>query len=91
MIPRLVESGFLLCNMLTNYIVILKADGCILWVQATSWKLEEAIQLFYVGNESGVAASSSHFPPLKNERPDVDESLEYVKRKLLLICSLLLP
>ena len=31
--------------------------------QATSWKLEDAIQLFYVGNEGGAVASASHPPP----------------------------
>lgn len=64
--------------MISNFLEIAvgqTADTARQFLQATSWKLEEAIQLFYVGNESGVAASSSHFPPLKNERPDVDESL----------------
>ena len=31
--------------------------------QATGWKLEDAIQLFYVGNEGGAVASASHPPP----------------------------
>lgn len=41
------------------------------FLQATSWKLEEAIQLFYIGNEGGGIASSSlasspteNIPPL---------------------------
>ncbi|KAG6759445.1 hypothetical protein POTOM_035923 [Populus tomentosa] len=33
------------------------------FLQATSWKLEDAIQLFYVGNEGGAVASASHPPP----------------------------
>ncbi|KAK4720628.1 hypothetical protein R3W88_010861 [Solanum pinnatisectum] len=33
------------------------ADTARQFLQATSWKLEEAIQLFYIGNESGAAAS----------------------------------
>ncbi|KAL4586488.1 hypothetical protein LXL04_011124 [Taraxacum kok-saghyz] len=38
------------------------------FLQATSWKLEEAIQLFYIGNEGGAAASSSPYvPPLEND------------------------
>lgn len=44
------------------------------WVQATSWKLEEAIQLFYVGNEGVVAAPSAFSPPLENDRPQADQS-----------------
>lgn len=33
--------------------------------QATSWRLEEAIQLFLIGNEGGTGSmlSSSHAPP----------------------------
>lgn len=38
------------------------------FLQATSWKLEEAIQLFYIGHDGGaVAASSSYVPPLEND------------------------
>lgn len=44
------------------------------FLQATSWKLEEAIQLFYVGNEGGVMASSSHLPPEENATPLADQS-----------------
>ncbi|XP_062113102.1 plant UBX domain-containing protein 7 isoform X3 [Humulus lupulus] len=38
------------------------------FLQATSWKLEEAIQLFYIGSEGGtvVGGSSSQFPPTEN-------------------------
>lgn len=45
------------------------------FLQATGWKLEEALQLFYVGNDSGIVASSSEFPPLVNESTHIDESL----------------
>lgn len=47
------------------------------WVpQATSWKLEEAIQLFYVGNEgSGLASSSVSSPPTENVPPLHNQSL----------------
>ncbi|KAL3635885.1 hypothetical protein CASFOL_020432 [Castilleja foliolosa] len=44
------------------------ADTALQFLQATGWKLEEAIQLFYVGNEGGLATTSS--PPserLRNE------------------------
>lgn len=37
------------------------------FLQATSWKLEDAIQLFYVGGEGGtVVEPSSHSPPREN-------------------------
>jgi len=51
-----------------------------LWAQATSWKLEEAIQLFYVGNEGGVMSSSSHLPPEENATPLADQSSRYNQR-----------
>ncbi|CAN0890992.1 Plant UBX domain-containing protein 7 [Linum grandiflorum] len=38
------------------------ADTARQFLQATSWKLDEALQLFYVGNE-GQAAPASHSPP----------------------------
>lgn len=44
------------------------------FLQATSWRLEEAIQLFYVGNESGAMASASYIPPEDNATPLVDKS-----------------
>ncbi|KAK1412083.1 hypothetical protein QVD17_33051 [Tagetes erecta] len=49
------------------------ADTARQFLQATSWKLEEAIQLFYVGNDGGAAAaaaSSSFVSPLENDLPD---------------------
>lgn len=39
---------------------MLKAS--ILYNQATGWKLEEAIQLFYVGNEAGIMAEAAPLP-----------------------------
>ncbi|KAF2305751.1 hypothetical protein GH714_008031 [Hevea brasiliensis] len=42
--------------------------------QATSWKLEEALQLFYVGNEAGPVASVSHSPPTENANTWADEN-----------------
>ncbi|KAD7116714.1 hypothetical protein R6Q59_006549 [Mikania micrantha] len=48
------------------------ADTARQFLQATSWKLDEAIQLFYVGNDSGAAAvaSSPYVPPLDNDLPN---------------------
>ncbi|KAK1385339.1 UBX domain-containing protein [Heracleum sosnowskyi] len=45
------------------------------FLQATGWQLEEAIQLFYVGNETGAVASSSEFSPLINKKTQIDEIL----------------
>ncbi|KAK9106444.1 hypothetical protein Syun_022455 [Stephania yunnanensis] len=42
------------------------------FLQATSWKLEEAIQLFYIGNE-GSLASSSHAPVADDVLPSTEE------------------
>ncbi|KAJ4842098.1 hypothetical protein Tsubulata_007946 [Turnera subulata] len=39
------------------------AETAVQFLQATSWKLEEALQLFYVGNEGGPVVSASHSPP----------------------------
>ncbi|KAE8662633.1 Plant UBX domain-containing protein 7 [Hibiscus syriacus] len=36
------------------------------FLQATSWKLDEALQLFYVGNEGGVVAPNSESPAVEN-------------------------
>lgn len=49
--------------------------------QATSWKLEDAIQLFYVGNEAGVAGPPSvPSPPRTNEQinSSTDHTSKYV-------------
>ncbi|OAY68369.1 Plant UBX domain-containing protein 7 [Ananas comosus] len=39
------------------------------FLQATSWKLEEALQLFFVGNDGGALASSSSAPAGVDESP----------------------
>uniref|UniRef100_A0A7N0U0L4 UBX domain-containing protein n=1 Tax=Kalanchoe fedtschenkoi TaxID=63787 RepID=A0A7N0U0L4_KALFE len=36
------------------------------FLQATGWKLEEAIQLFYVGNDVAPMVAASNFPPPEN-------------------------
>ncbi|KAJ8564825.1 hypothetical protein K7X08_001285 [Anisodus acutangulus] len=52
------------------------ADTAKQFLQATSWKLEEAIQLFYIGNEGGAAASASfNSPQLGNDALLADSSL----------------
>lgn len=44
------------------------------FLQATGWKLEEALQLFYVGNEGGGLATSS-FPPPPTGSPSEQENV----------------
>lgn len=45
------------------------------FLQATNWKLEEAIQLFYIGNESGTAASTPYVPPPQNDNLLPDQNI----------------
>lgn len=56
----------------------------ILHVQATSWKLEEAIQLFYIGNDGGAAASFNS-PQLGNDALPSDPSLRYFRYRYPMI------
>ncbi|GLU01090.1 hypothetical protein SLE2022_184160 [Rubroshorea leprosula] len=42
------------------------ADTARQFLQATSWQLEEALQLFYVDNEGGPTALASNSPPVEN-------------------------
>lgn len=51
------------------------ADTARQFLQATSWKLDEAIQLFYIGNESGAATLSAQSPQLESDLPLGDPSL----------------
>lgn len=45
--------------------------------QATSWKLEDAIQLYFIGNEGRAAQPHLYSPPLGNDLPlhDLDKDL----------------
>ncbi|KAK8952801.1 hypothetical protein KSP40_PGU010330 [Platanthera guangdongensis] len=49
------------------------AETAIQFLQATSWKLEEAIQLFYIGNETGGGglASTSELAPVEHNFSEV--------------------
>lgn len=52
-------------SMVTSFLEIAvgqSADTARQFLQATSWKLEEALQLFYVGNEGGAMPASSEAP-----------------------------
>lgn len=42
------------------------ADTATQFLQATSWKLDEAIQLFFVGNDGGQVVTSSQSPPAED-------------------------
>ncbi|KAL9241723.1 hypothetical protein vseg_015799 [Gypsophila vaccaria] len=50
------------------------ADTARQFLQATSWKLEEAIQLFYIGNEGGAVATPAYFPPAESTPPVTNRS-----------------
>ncbi|XP_022734545.1 plant UBX domain-containing protein 7-like [Durio zibethinus] len=50
------------------------AETAMQFLQATSWNLDEAIQLFYVGNEGGVLASASESPAMENLDSWVDQN-----------------
>lgn len=65
-----------LCNDL------LEVDSFIYLWQATSWKLEEAIQLFYLGNESGITTPSAQTEGWETDVPLVDPNVRYVGRVL---------
>ncbi|KAJ9554126.1 hypothetical protein OSB04_018171 [Centaurea solstitialis] len=65
-------------TMVSNFLEIAvgqTADTAKQFLQATNWKLEEAIQLFYVGNEAGAASLSPYIPPIENEAVISDQSL----------------
>ncbi|XP_057416958.1 plant UBX domain-containing protein 7 isoform X2 [Lotus japonicus] len=58
------------------------ADTARQFLQATSWKLEEALQLFLIGNEAGaVPPPSSHTPPLENADSWTDHQTSSEPRK----------
>ncbi|KAE8705434.1 Plant UBX domain-containing protein 7 [Hibiscus syriacus] len=50
------------------------AETAMQFLQATSWKLDEALQLFYVGNEGGVVAPASESPAVENVDSWVDQN-----------------
>ncbi|XP_058098107.1 plant UBX domain-containing protein 7-like isoform X2 [Magnolia sinica] len=52
------------------------AETALQFLQAASWQLEEAIQLFYVGNDGdGFASPSFSMPPIEDVSPLPTESL----------------
>ncbi|KAL2541326.1 Plant UBX domain-containing protein 7 [Abeliophyllum distichum] len=58
------------------------ADTARQFLQATSWKLEDAIQLFYLGNEGGASAPSFYPPELGNDVPLHDSNLRGTEKDL---------
>ncbi|XP_042509351.1 plant UBX domain-containing protein 7-like [Macadamia integrifolia] len=52
------------------------------FLQATCWKLEEAIQLFYVGNDGGGLPPPSNSSPTENSSPLPEQSLGGPARNL---------
>lgn len=45
------------------------ADTARQFLQATSWKLDEAVQLFFIGNEGRASQPPLYSPPLENDLP----------------------
>uniref|UniRef100_A0A7N2LP38 Uncharacterized protein n=1 Tax=Quercus lobata TaxID=97700 RepID=A0A7N2LP38_QUELO len=56
------------------------ADTAIQFLQATHWKLEEAIQLFFVGNEGGPVVASSQSLAAENVNYLADENTGNLER-----------
>ncbi|KAL0409082.1 UNVERIFIED_CONTAM: Plant UBX domain-containing protein 7 [Sesamum radiatum] len=53
------------------------------FLQATAWKLEEAIQLFYVGNEGRLATPSVYSPTTESDLPLNDSNLSELGKELV--------
>lgn len=47
-------------------------------MQATGWKLEEAIQLFYIGNEGGLATEPVYSTPRESDLPLNGSNIRYI-------------
>lgn len=52
--------------MLSSLYLLTIVEFC--YQQATSWKLDEAIQLFYIGNEGGMLPSGTDTLPESNDQ-----------------------
>ncbi|KAL3652852.1 hypothetical protein CASFOL_002533 [Castilleja foliolosa] len=72
-------------NMVATFMEIAgqTADTARQFLQATGWKLEEAIQLFYVGNEAGLATTSVFPPPTENDLPLSESDLSGTGKELV--------
>ncbi|KAI3453237.1 hypothetical protein Pfo_009900 [Paulownia fortunei] len=73
-------------NMVSSFLEIAvgqTADTARQFLQATGWKLEEAIQLFYVGNEGGLATASVYSPPMESDLPLIDSNLSDLGKELV--------
>ncbi|PKU67127.1 plant UBX domain-containing protein 7 [Dendrobium catenatum] len=79
-LPTATERQLLISSFL-EIAVGQTAETAIQFLQATSWKLEEAIQLFYVGNDVGGAglasASASELPPFDQNSSGVENVAAY--------------
>ncbi|KAL4638130.1 hypothetical protein ACB092_03G128000 [Castanea dentata] len=58
------------------------ADTAKQFLQATSWKLEEAIQLFFVGNEGGPVVAPSQSPAPENVNTLADQNTGNLERDI---------
>lgn len=77
-VPTATEKQLLVSSFL-EIAIGQTAETAIQFLQATSWKLEEAIQLFYVGNDGGGVglASASELPPYDQNFSGVESVAAY--------------
>lgn len=77
-LPTATEKQLLVSSFL-EIAVGQTAETAIQFLQATSWKLEEAIQLFYVGNDGGGGglASASELPPVDQNSSEVESAAAF--------------
>ncbi|XP_042020865.1 plant UBX domain-containing protein 7-like isoform X2 [Salvia splendens] len=59
------------------------ADTARQFLQATGWKLEEAIQLFYVGNDGGLGTQSVNSPPRESDMPLDHPNISEMEKELV--------
>ncbi|KAL8535763.1 hypothetical protein ACS0TY_011416 [Phlomoides rotata] len=72
-------------NMVASFLEIAvgqTADTARQFLQATGWKLEDAIQLFYVGHEGGLTTESVYSPPRGSDTPLNDPNLSELGKEL---------
>ncbi|XP_057777777.1 plant UBX domain-containing protein 7-like [Salvia miltiorrhiza] len=79
------EEGFS-AGMVSSFLEIAvgqTADTARHFLQATGWKLEEAIQHFYVGNEGGLGTQSAYSPPRESDMPLNHPNLSELEKELV--------
>ncbi|KAL1568696.1 plant UBX domain-containing protein 7-like isoform X2 [Salvia divinorum] len=73
-------------NIISSFLEIAvgqTADTARQFLQATGWKLEEAIQLFYVGNDGSLGTQSVNSPPRESDMPLDHPNLSEMEKELV--------